>query len=301
MGSIKFPHPVFTHHIKMSGTTPWKPDTTLSRGGVILIHDNENGKDSLLLIEHRHTQVWAKVIENTTSLREVDWDNLNLHELDILSSMTVDKFISLSREHCKKYDYNFQKSRAAAISSSRLKWWILATKSRAKRQISDRNRNNKTRWTFPKGCQLQIGDGLEDIRDTAIRELFEETGVKISRDELGENMITIDDRGFDIVLWLVKTKEAYLPNLEVSNDEVTRCQWIPLDDKIERLLSGRDRKILSAISPHICSESPYMNNKTCITIRGQNVEGSELRTSITNSLPIREPMSTSNSFSAIRP
>lgn len=291
----------FNVELKLTGRTPWGSKNQIGRAGVILIHEDVKGEISFLMIKHLHSQVWSKVVENCESLSRTDWSNFNRNELQILSQLTLENFQELSIKHCAKYDYDIQKSRCKYCSIRTLKNWIHTTRKQARRSLSNNSRPNRERWTFPKGCQLVDSEGLatETLEETAVRELYEETGIVIDVNELGDNTAKINDRGNPVTLWLVNADQLHLPKLTESNDEVEVCQWMSLNAKLDKVVSGRDKKIIAAITPYICSTSPYIKSKIYISVRGRDINSSEIRSSISSSLPTRKPVRTSNSFSLL--
>lgn len=291
----------FNAELKLSGRTPWGSKNRIGRAGVILIHEDNQGKTSLLMIKHLHTQVWSKVVENCEKLNNVDWNNFNRSELRILSELTVDKFHKLSTKHCTKYDYDIQKSRCKYCPDKALRKWINSTRGRAQRSLTNNTRPSRERWTFPKGCQLQNSERLstETLEETAVRELHEETGIALNISYLGKDTIVVNDRGNLITFWLVNVSQLHTPELTDFNDEVEDCCWLRLNTNLIKMVSGRDKEIIAAFVPYISSSSPYIKPKIYISVRGRNMNSSEIRSSISSSLPSREPARTSNSFALL--
>jgi 8-oxo-dGTP diphosphatase len=96
-------------------------------------------------------------------------------------------------------------------------------------------------WTFPKGKR----DAGESDEDTALREVWEETGyrcrlgVEVARTEY------VDDRGRDKVVryWEMEVVDgAFAPN-----DEVDVVVWLPPAAARDRLSYEHDRQVLDLV------------------------------------------------------
>jgi 8-oxo-dGTP pyrophosphatase MutT (NUDIX family) len=94
-------------------------------------------------------------------------------------------------------------------------------------------------WTFPKGKR----DGDETDEDTALREVFEETGL---RTRLGSELDTVeypDDRGrLKRVRYWAMTVESSTPRS--PDHEVDATRWLPADEAEAALTYERDRSVL---------------------------------------------------------
>lgn len=90
--------------------------------------------------------------------------------------------------------------------------------------------NNVGKWNCPSGF-LDYG---ETLKQCAVREVFEETGVRIHEDDLV--LYAVDDdpkRSNQVVLFRYYTEVTYTDNLTNENsepNEVEDIRWIPLDE-----------------------------------------------------------------------
>lgn len=120
---------------------------------------------------------------------------------------------------------------------------VVDTESMAAAIIGRRDRKGRMVWSFPKG---HIEQG-ESAAQTAVREVFEETGL---RAEVAEHLGTI-------AFWFMmdgkrihKTVEHFLlyaRSLELSDAdrEVDVVEWIPLSEVAARLAYNDERKLLA--------------------------------------------------------
>lgn len=108
-------------------------------------------------------------------------------------------------------------------------------------EILLQERTDNGRWGLPGGCQ----DLGEDLRDTAVREVYEETNVKLNRDELelidnisGDSRKRVYPNG-DIVynntsLYLANITDDQIKNIK-WNSESKRLEFFNLDELPEQM------------------------------------------------------------------
>lgn len=100
-------------------------------------------------------------------------------------------------------------------------------------------------WGFPKG---HIEKGEKHI-DTAIRELYEETGIR-KIDFLSKRVLLTDDYYFDketvrihkIVDYFIAETETL--KVRIDGKEILNYRWCTLDKALEKLTFSESRKIL---------------------------------------------------------
>lgn len=101
--------------------------------------------------------------------------------------------------------------------------------------------------SFPKG-HMEAGE-LES--QTAEREVFEETGIRIKVDRRyrAENRYNIrsDIQKLVVIFAAVTTQKEIIPQPE----EIAEANWFPLEEAHKRLTYERDRKILRDAEVHI--------------------------------------------------
>ena len=122
------------------------------------------------------------------------------------------------------------------------RWCVLASKRGPKVKVSP------NKWNVVCGF-LDYGYTLED---TAVKECFEETGVKINKNQLRNNG-TFSHRKYDAVSTrfscvLSGTTSQYPTNIgNCEPGEVTEAKWIPLDEIGQYIwMSNQGAKILDA-------------------------------------------------------
>ena len=101
--------------------------------------------------------------------------------------------------------------------------------------------------SFPKG-HMEPGE-LES--NTAEREVFEETGirVKVDRRYRAENRYNIraDIQKLVVIFAAVTSQREITPQPE----EIAEASWVPVEEALSRLTYERDRKILRAALAHV--------------------------------------------------
>ena len=114
------------------------------------------------------------------------------------------------------------------------------------------NRKDAKVWTFPKG---HIEDG-ETPKDAALREVFEETGIRcriIDEKEFFVNNYTFERRGnkiFKTVYWYLMEpveESGKIPN----QNEISETKWVSLDEALETLNYGSDRMMVRMLKKRL--------------------------------------------------
>ena len=103
-----------------------------------------------------------------------------------------------------------------------------------------RNRRS-AHWGFPKG-HVERG---ETYRETAIREVLEETGVSITILPGFEKRSDYTIQGRiekSVTIFLAKTD---CPNLKMQEEEIEDCNWFTFDDAMRQLNYENDKRILA--------------------------------------------------------
>ncbi len=103
-------------------------------------------------------------------------------------------------------------------------------------------------WTMP-GGKLDFGEGFED---GAVRELFEETGIRIDPKDLTLVSLTNDivpDAHF-VTVGLLYTKKVSEPEVK-EPDEITEWKWFSLDSLPEPLFPPSRKVIERYLSKEI--------------------------------------------------
>jgi 8-oxo-dGTP pyrophosphatase MutT (NUDIX family) len=120
------------------------------------------------------------------------------------------------------------------VRRMRGRWWLAATRPQGKPPGT---------WVLPKG----LVDAGETTRETAVREVFEETGLRVELvEKLGDVRYTYtwdDERVFKIVSFFLMRPSAgriglIEPEMQV---EVAEARWLPLD-AAETLLAYRGER-----------------------------------------------------------
>lgn len=107
-------------------------------------------------------------------------------------------------------------------------------------------------WDWPKGQQERLASGLEDPKNTAMRELIEETGIGVIKDAytISEEFMTqsfITNMGYRYTsyFWVcILPNTIPLPEVAPKNKEVNNCSWLTTKE-VEEKLSGMSLKIFS--------------------------------------------------------
>lgn len=97
-------------------------------------------------------------------------------------------------------------------------------------------------WSFPKGkC-----DPGEELRETAEREVLEETGLAVELGEQVGDVEYLDHKGRHKLVryWAMSVAGGRF----VPNDEVDVARWVSLEEAAEVLTYDHDRGLLGALS-----------------------------------------------------
>lgn len=90
--------------------------------------------------------------------------------------------------------------------------------------------NRPAKWGPPKGRFDETKD--TDLKDTAIRELYEETGIRIPKTILDDKKQVLVSRPRSVgppdIIYIVKVKSAEEFHVSEPGEEVYRITWVPL-------------------------------------------------------------------------
>jgi 8-oxo-dGTP diphosphatase len=101
-------------------------------------------------------------------------------------------------------------------------------------------------WSFPKGKQ----DPGETLPETAIREMFEETGIKL---KLGRQLSEVsykisEDEDKVVQYWSSKLKTKAWKKTEFQpNEEIAKLKWMNVEDALEKLSYEHDKELLREV------------------------------------------------------
>ena len=120
----------------------------------------------------------------------------------------------------------------------------------------------KNHFVFPGG----VADQNESPRQTAIRELSEETGISVTEDDLSftgvSYMPSHNDFPEKIVFsFLYNCHER--PSLHLQADEIESAEWIPIDNILEK--SGKKRALYVNIREKLATNNmPFYSDLSVI-------------------------------------
>ena len=99
-------------------------------------------------------------------------------------------------------------------------------------------------WTLPKGKL----DGGESFEDAALREVWEETGLRCTLGRELQDTEYRDNKGRPKVVryWLMAPDSE--PGAFEPNDEVDEVRWVALEEAAVQLTYDRDRDVLASLS-----------------------------------------------------
>jgi 8-oxo-dGTP diphosphatase len=101
-------------------------------------------------------------------------------------------------------------------------------------------------WSFPKGKQ----DPGETLPETAIREMFEETGINL---KLGRQLSEVsykisEDEDKVVQYWSSKLKTKAWKKTEFQpNEEIAKLKWMNVEDALEKLSYEHDKELLREV------------------------------------------------------
>ena len=106
-------------------------------------------------------------------------------------------------------------------------------------------------WSFPKGKL----DADEDERAAALREIEEETGLRLPLDEDLGVVTYVDGRGRPKVVRYWRIDAPPHAGLAPAH-EIDRAEWVPLDAAAARLTYPHDRELLARITGRSVASAP---------------------------------------------
>jgi tRNA nucleotidyltransferase (CCA-adding enzyme) len=95
-------------------------------------------------------------------------------------------------------------------------------------------------WNFPKGHVKE----RESERETALREVFEETGLRIKIIEGFRETISYDeskDAHKTVVMFLGETLNTHV---KIPKDEISDYAWLKFEDALKKIKFNNSRKLL---------------------------------------------------------
>lgn len=101
-------------------------------------------------------------------------------------------------------------------------------------------------WSFPKGKQ----DSGESLPETAVREVLEETGIKL---RLGRKISVIrytlsNNEDKEVHYWASKLKAKAIKKSEFApNEEISKLKWLSAVDAIQKLSYQHDQELLQEV------------------------------------------------------
>lgn len=101
---------------------------------------------------------------------------------------------------------------------------------------------NGGHWAFPKGHV----EKKETEEETALREIWEETGLRVSLDTNFRHVVTYSPKAHvmkDVVYFAAKVKEG---EMRAQPEEVMEIRWETPDKALETVTYENDKAILSA-------------------------------------------------------
>ena len=115
-----------------------------------------------------------------------------------------------------------------------------------KRKIALLYRGKEKDWSFPKG-HIEAG---ENLKETMIREVQEETGLKVDILQELQNFKFFSPREGDVFLkmFLVLSKDDSLLKLEYAGDKI---MWIDLEKIIEKLSYDNLKEYFRSVYPTV--------------------------------------------------
>lgn len=109
------------------------------------------------------------------------------------------------------------------------------------------NRTQYDDWSFPKGKQ----DPGEELAETAVREMFEETGISL---RLGRKLPSVNYKVSTgekkiVEYWSSKLKTKAWKKTDFSpNEEIAKLKWLSVEDAAEKLTYPHDRELLQEVA-----------------------------------------------------
>ena len=108
--------------------------------------------------------------------------------------------------------------------------WIMIINSNNEVLLQKRasvKKNNPNKWDIAAAGHVQAG---EEVLDGAIREVYEELGVKTERDEYRFVLEYILDFTYEIAQLFILRKDLKISDLKLKEDEVSEVKWVPFEE-----------------------------------------------------------------------
>ena len=233
------------------------------RAGVILVRkinvenpeQNQEKGIQICMVRNVKTYGWSYLLTRPTVnsyrsyLDYTKFKSMYDEELDFWSNITEATFLEESKTFMEKYDFPEDYMRFLK-ESPELTDYIVEIRTMAEQCIHERSRSGKVvkLWTLPKGAREEG----ESLKECAVRELREETGITIDSKELSDNpAITVNLSNQKIHFWIYYCEDFLDPRWEtkiISTDEILEAKWVDFNHRLLTRVSFKMKSILGTIS-----------------------------------------------------
>lgn len=219
----------------------------------LIVYASETGK--WLLIREKYSPFFSLIMRGLyrESSLPLLFDGMTSTEIDLLKILCsdYDRLLSLYN----KMFTNKKELFSPTYTYSRLQSPIVKT------LLHNGRTNPKEYWSIPSGKPMYNEDSLS----CAIRECYEETGIKIDFDKcvmgnsITENILLFSGGLLCKTYWPVTLpNESKLPNISTLQNEVEEARWVTNEDA-KLILSTSKYQLLQSV---LCNKSRSENNKT---------------------------------------